>query len=151
MKETDRYQIKFIEASETHAVRHPVLREGLPLSSCIFDGDEDPSSFHLGVYDKDSLAGVVTIVERNNPVFEVEEQFQLRGMAVMPEYQGKGLGYSLVKAVEEEVIRRGRNFVWMNARKVALGFYKNMGYEITGEEFEIETAGPHYVMSKTLR
>ncbi|RAV30111.1 GNAT family N-acetyltransferase [Sinomicrobium soli] len=150
MKDASHYQVKFIDAARTYEVRHPVLREGLPLSSCIFEGDDDPGTFHLGVFDGDRLAGVVTLLERNNPVFDVHRQFQLRGMAVMPEYRGERLGYRLVRAAEEEVMRRSGSFIWMNARKVAIGFYEHIGYAITGEEFLIETAGPHYLMSRFL-
>lgn len=142
------YTIRHITGEETYPVRHPVLRAGLPLSTCRFEGDDATSTFHVGLYIDQTLAGVVTMLESRHTLFGAERQFQLRGMAVLPEFQKKGLGQVLVREAEEEVKKRGGNFIWMNARKVALPFYERLGYVITGTEFAIKTAGPHYVMYK---
>ncbi|MGS2760682.1 GNAT family N-acetyltransferase [Sinomicrobium sp. M5D2P9] len=148
MDKTVTYTIREISGEETYPVRHPVLRPGLPLSTCRFDGDDASATFHLGLYMEDKLAGVVTILENNHVLFEEEHQFQLRGMAVLQEFQKKGLGQVLVREAEKEVESRGGGFIWMNARKVAVKFYEKLGYRIAGDEFIVETVGPHYVMQK---
>ena len=146
MDTTVTYTIRQISGEETYPVRHPVLRTGLPLSSCRFDNDDAPTTFHIGLYVGRKLAGVVTILENKHAFFEEEHQFQLRGMAVLQEFQKKGLGQVLVREAEKEVENRGGGFIWMNARKVAVKFYEKLGYCVAGDEFIIETAGPHYVM-----
>ncbi|MBC9795946.1 GNAT family N-acetyltransferase [Sinomicrobium sp. FJxs] len=149
MEKTAFYTIKQIGAKETYPVRHPVLRKGLPLSTCEFDGDDDAATFHIGLYMGDRLAGVVTMLENDHALFKEERQFQLRGMAVLEEFQKQGLGQVLVRGAEEEVQKRGGHFIWMNARKIAVKFYEKLGYTIASDEFVIETAGPHYVMCKS--
>lgn len=151
MEETAFYTIRQIHAKETYPVRHPVLRPGLPVSTCNFDGDDAPGTFHIGVYIGEKLAGVVTMLESDHALFGEERQFQLRGMAVLDEFQKQGLGQVLVCEAEKEVEKKGGNFIWMNARKVAVKFYEKLGYAIASDEFIIETAGPHYVMYKPLK
>ncbi|WP_227871652.1 hypothetical protein [Flavobacterium kingsejongi] len=40
--------IKKITSEATYAVRQPVLRAGMPLESCIFDGDDLNTTEHFG-------------------------------------------------------------------------------------------------------
>ncbi|PZO22294.1 MAG: GNAT family N-acetyltransferase, partial [Flavobacteriaceae bacterium] len=62
----------------------------------------------------------------------------------------KGFGEALVKHAENDVRARGGKIIWFNAREVAVGFYKKLGYEIIGEPFDIADIGKHYVMYKKL-
>ena len=73
---------------------------------------------------------------------------QLRAMAVYPEYQGKGIGRLLVQAFEQYAWSNGYLKIILHARKVALGFYRSMGYFAYGDEF-IEVGIPHYMMEKS--
>ncbi|MBS1503675.1 MAG: GNAT family N-acetyltransferase, partial [Bacteroidetes bacterium] len=38
------------------------------------------------------------------------------------------------------------NYIWCNARKKALKFYTNMGFEVISDEFEVPNIGPHRVL-----
>lgn len=77
-------QLKPIRTSDTYVVRHPVLRNGLPLESCVFYRDDDSNTLHLGAYMGEKLVGVLTLLPNKANV-------QLRGMAVLHEMQKKGL------------------------------------------------------------
>lgn len=79
-----------ISAKETYAIRQPVLREGLQLSSCIFEGDDLPTTVHYGIYENNSIAGVISLYQIVNKLFTEKQQMQIRGMAVLPKYQKKG-------------------------------------------------------------
>jgi len=140
------YSIKQIPSKNTFAVRLPVLRPGKPVESCIFEGDDLPSTVHFGVFDDQNLAGIVSVFEVSTPLLLQQKQFQLRGMAVLDAYQKKGLGEKLVKAAEEYITTRGGEVIWFNAREIAVGFYNKMGCEIIGEPFTIGDIGIHYVM-----
>jgi len=144
------YTIKTISATETFAVRHPVLRPGKPVETCIFDGDTLPTTVHFGIFEDNTILGVVSIFEATHAFFTEEKQYQLRGMAVLPGYQKKGLGERLVLAAEEHARSHGGKRMWFNAREIALGFYRKMGYDITGVAFSIGDIGIHYVMHKPL-
>ncbi|WP_224489636.1 GNAT family N-acetyltransferase [Robertkochia flava] len=144
------YRISKITATEVLEVRHPVLREGRPRKDAIFDGDTDPETFHVGVYYRQILAGVVTLMKRPDPEGDEPNAYQLRGMGVNGGFRRLGVGMALVKAAETEVLKSGSCRIWMNAREKAVSFYLKLGYEIHGELFEIPGVGPHYRMKKTL-
>ena len=71
-------------------------------------------------------------------------------MAVLEEFQKKGIGHILLKHGEKLLKEKHVNIVWCNAREVALEFYKKNGYKITGNSFNIEDIGTHYAMYKNI-
>ena len=142
--------IKTISAEKTHLVRHPVLRPGLAVESCILPGDDLKTTIHLGAFDHGTLIGVCTILD--NPKdgrFKIPNG-QIRGMAVLSSIQNNGIGRLLVEAAERHAKSRGFEVIWMNARKGASGFYLKMGYRIEGSAFMVPIFGPHYRMKKSI-
>jgi GNAT superfamily N-acetyltransferase len=142
--------IKTISAETTHIVRHPVLRPGLAVESCILPGDELKSTIHLGAYDHKTLVGACTILDNPKDGPFTETNGQIRGMAVLGSTQNIGIGRLLVEKAEIHAKSRCFEVIWMNARKGAAGFYLAMGYQIEGSEFDVPIFGPHYVMKKQL-
>jgi len=120
---SSKIHIKTISAETTHIVRHPVLRPGMAIESCILPGDELKSTIHLGAYDQNTLLGVCTILNnpKNSP-FTVPNG-QIRGMAVRSSIQNNGLGRLLVNEAESHATSCGFHLLWMNDRKGASGFY----------------------------
>ena len=143
-------KIKQITTQETITVRHPVLREGKPIDSCYFDGDDSASTFHLGAFYENQLTGVITVLSNNLNTINLTNHYQIRGMAVLKEFQKKGIGEALVKHAENEIKKINGNIIWMNARIAAIGFYEKLGYIIKGKEFDIPEIGLHYTMIKYL-
>ncbi|HLA55265.1 MAG TPA: GNAT family N-acetyltransferase [Flavobacterium sp.] len=140
--------IKEITAAETYPVRHPVLRAGKPVESCRFEGDDKIGTKHFGVFDENELVGVASLFESASDLFDVGNQFQLRGMAVLERCQKKGFGVDLVKHAEAYARDNGGKIIWFNARIIAVPFYEKLGYRILGEPFDIADVGEHYVMYK---
>ncbi|MGK4567008.1 GNAT family N-acetyltransferase [Flavobacterium sp. 3HN19-14] len=140
--------IKEISASETIPLRHIVLRAGKPVESCRFDGDELPSTFHLGYFEEDNLIGIISVFENKNSEFPEEKQFQIRGMAVSPLHQKLGIGQKLVQYAETAIIKKRGEIIWFNARIAASEFYSKMNYHVSGNEFEIPDVGLHFLMFK---
>jgi ribosomal protein S18 acetylase RimI-like enzyme len=148
--ETPQITIKEITAKTAFDVRHPVLRTGKPLESCHFEGDDLPTTFHLGYYSDDQLVGVVTLMKNNHKTIANDHAFQLRGMAVLATFQKRGIGDALVKKAETMVVERGGELIWMNAREIAVRFYEKMNYAKHGVPFDIPKIGLHFVMMKVL-
>ena len=48
------------------------------------------------------------------------------------------------------VKQKGAKLLWFDARLIAVGFYKRLGFTIIGDQFEVPKVGPHYVMYKRL-
>ena len=140
--------IKSISALETHTVRHPVLRPGLPRKTCEFDGDESESTLHLGAFYDEKMVGVLTLMYNPDYATAQVPNVQLRGMGVLRAQRGQGIGAALVQAAEKQVQEKKIGLIWMNARLIAVPFYQKMGYSVNGAEFDIPVAGPHHYMTK---
>jgi ribosomal protein S18 acetylase RimI-like enzyme len=135
----------FITPHQTFEVRHPVLRKGKPLETCRFEGDEDPASFHLGIFESEKLVAVASFLNCQNPNFE-GVQMQLRGMAVLPEYRGRDFGETLYLTGLSLLKERKIDLLWFNAREVAKDFYEKYKAQIFGDPFWIPEIGKHYLM-----
>lgn len=143
-------KIKEITSGETFSVRHPVLREGKPIESCAFEGDNLSSTKHFGLFVDENLTAVVSVYQNNSSIFKNQNQFQIRGMAVLKDFQKKGFGEELVLCCEDYIKSKNGELIWFNARENAVPFYKKLGYEVFGEQFEIENVGIHYIMKKEM-
>jgi ribosomal protein S18 acetylase RimI-like enzyme len=142
--------IRKITAAASYPVRHEVLRKGKPIDACRFEGDDLPTTQHYGLFEDDSLQGIISVFETSNPLFKETRQKQIRGMAVLEHNQGKGYGKQLVQYCEEVLHHSDCELIWFNAREIAKGFYQKLGYTIQGTPFNIEGIGIHYVMWKKL-
>ena len=97
-------KIQEIHFQETFPVRHCVLRQGKPLESCFFDGDDNESTVHFGLFDQQECIGVASIFKNKNASFKNDVQYQLRGMAVLEHFQKKGFKFTILDKTEEEKI-----------------------------------------------
>ena len=143
-------EIKRIASKDTFLVRQPVLRAGKPIESCVFDGDDLETTVHFGLFYDENLAGVISVFENKNDIFNDAFQMQIRGMAVLEQYQKKGYGNFLINSIEEYAKSQKASLVWFNARESAVAFYEKLNYTIVGSAFEIKDIGIHYIMYKHL-
>ncbi|WP_461450991.1 GNAT family N-acetyltransferase [Mucilaginibacter sp.] len=143
--------IKFITPTDLLPVRNVVLREGkLTNEECRFPTDETEGAFHLGYFQDNILATVVSLHPQNYGEIK-GVGYQLRGMATLADYRGKGLGKLIVDHAIVILRQKGANYIWCNARKIASKFYGDCGFEAISDEFEIKGIGPHYVMCRMLK
>ena len=145
------FTAQFITVAHAHRVRHQILRPGKPFKAAFFKGDNDKTSIHLGVLVQQVPVGVVSLMRTHNAYFKKSNQYQLRGMAVLENYQRNGLGQLLIKKSEQTALEKGANLIWMNAREKASPFYLKCGYKIQGVPFLIKDVGIHYLMYKNLK
>jgi ribosomal protein S18 acetylase RimI-like enzyme len=138
--------IRFIPVEDTLAIRNDILRGGkLTLNQCRFPGDENPESFHLGYFVEDKLVCIATFHSQNYKEYP-GKGYQLRGMATLEEYRGRGIGNQLVNFAIVYLRGQKANYIWCNARKNALKFYADLGFEVISDEFEVPVIGPHRVL-----
>ena len=136
-------------ARELIELRNAVLRAGLPRELAEFSGDDDPTSLHFAAEDAGLIIGCVTL---HRSKWNGEPAWQLRGMAVAPSHQNRGIGGELVTAAEEAILKASDmpRLLWCNARVPALRFYTRLGWKVVSEEFEIPHSGPHVKMVRRL-
>lgn len=143
--------IRFITTEQTIPLRSAVLREGLPIEESHFDGDDDPTTFHLGYFTKENELACILTCKKDNHGKLPKDAYRLRGMATHPDHRRKGFAAELLNAAIEHVKNQiGIEYLWFNARTVAFPFYEAMGFEFMSDEFDIPTAGPHREMFKLL-
>ena len=143
--------IKKISAEKTHAIRNRMLRQGRPIEECVFDGDKDPKTIHLGAYIEHKLVGVLSAYQKSTSAFDVKESYQIRGVAVLTTAHRKGIGRALMAHIEQILQQRKIDLIWLNARIKVVDFYTSLAYNQKGNAFEIEGIGTHYCFYKKLK
>jgi len=128
-----------------------MLRQGRPVEDCVFEGDYDPSTIHLGAFVDNKLVGVLSAYQKNSTAFDISESYQIRGVAVLTIAHRKGIGRALMTHIEKLLKQKKINSIWLNARISALDFYIALAYCQKGDAFEIEGIGTHYCFYKTLK
>jgi GNAT superfamily N-acetyltransferase len=145
--EINAIRIERVPAEKIMDLRHRVLRAGLPRDTAIFPGDSDRQTVHIAALDAGKVVGCATV--QVNP-WKGQRACQLRGMAVDPAYQRQGIGRMLLAEVEQAAAEKCVEILWANARVPAAEFYRKHGWEIASAEFDIPTAGPHFMMIRRL-
>lgn len=136
-----------IKAVDTHPIRHKMLRPNGSIEDCVFQGDSDELTFHLGAFVDKKLVSVASFYFEKHPTFPETYQYRLRGMATLPEYQGQGLSSALLRTAFPVIKQNQCTLLWCNAREKAMGFYQNVGFKPSGELFTIQNIGKHILMS----
>lgn len=136
-----------IKSIDTYPIRHKMLRPNGTIEDCMFQGDNDELTFHLGAFVDKKLVSVASFYFERHPVFSDAYQYRLRGMATLPEHQGRGLSSALLRTAFPVIKQNQCTLLWCNAREKALGFYTKVGFKATGELFTIQNIGKHMLMS----
>ena len=89
----------------------------------------------IRVYEDDETHTVVGFIHAEAyQLLYKEPGFNILGLAVLPEYQHRGIGMQLLQAVEAEAAVRNYRFIRLNSgeqRKEAHAFYEHCGYSCT--------------------
>lgn len=137
--------VRTITPEQARPIRSAILRPGYPSSYSIYPGDDNPDTFHAGAFIGDHLVGIATVFHENFPQLNLADGWRLRGMAVIPEYQRKGVGKALIDACLSYLLKIQGGMIWCNARLDAMPFYRAMGFQTLGEVFDIPESGPHTI------
>ena len=144
------FEIRKITAETTFIVRNPVLRPNQPIENCRFEGDDLHTTTHFGYFNEEKLVGILSVFQKTNDCWQSKNQIQLRGMAVLADFQKKGIGEELIKKVIEFAQNNQVELIWFNAREKAVSFYEKLGFHKKGTAFEITGIGTHYLMYQKL-
>ncbi|RYX83518.1 N-acetyltransferase [bacterium] len=145
------FEVREVTSAQTLPLRTKVLRPGCEPDEALFAGPMPPDARHFAAFDGDEIVGVGFIVRVKAPFDDEPNAWMLRGMAVDPDKQGQGIGTAVVRYTVEEANLEGVKLFWFNARRQAVGFYRRLGFESIGEEFEIVGVGPHLRMFRWLQ
>jgi len=130
------------EWSQYYDLRYRVLRQpwNQPVGS-ERDALENQAK-HFAAFEEANLVGV-------GRLDHVEARiYQIRFMAVEPGCQSKGIGASLMKAIEMDAWNSGAVEIILHAREQALGFYQKLGYALVEPSHLLFGEIQHFLMKK---
>lgn len=125
-------------------LRYRVLRKPLGLQFTKEQLEAEKNETHLAVMLQETLIGCVLLAAQDKLTVK------LRQMAIESDFQGQGVGKSLLKYAESVALQKGFQKIILHARENAVGFYQQSGYRVVGQPF-IEVTLPHARMEKLLR
>lgn len=137
---------------DTYSIRQKVLVPDHDLQKAKFEGDDDEDiSFHLGAFIDGKLVSVASFFYERNSLFPDLHQYQLRGMATLPEFQNRGLSRELLTMAFPIIKQNFCSLLWCNAKTSAVGFYEKVGFQKLNDNiFEVPEIGPHLLMFKQI-
>ncbi|MBK0404482.1 GNAT family N-acetyltransferase [Adhaeribacter sp. BT258] len=106
---------------------------------------DDESAIHAMLLDAESQAAGVCRLH-----FESAAEGQLRFMAIREDLQGQGLGKYLMHYLEEKARAAGCKYLTLQARELAVNFYKKHGYKVIKKTHLLFGSIQHYQMEKQL-
>jgi len=68
----------------------------------------------------------------------------------LEQFRHQGLSSALLKMGFPIIKQNLCNLVWCNARENAIGYYKKVGFEEVGDNFDIPDVGVHKLMVRNL-
>ncbi len=149
------FVVRRITLEQAIPVRLDVLRRGTPSQDANYDGDAEPTTAHIGAVVADHLPSVVatsTWLMRPWSADPTRGAVQLRGMAVLDDFQNTGVGAALIAAGIAHALASNATYVWAKARDSALYFYERRGFTVDGDQFMEPASGvPHHLVVLELR
>lgn len=141
------YELRRVSADATladaHAVRRAVFisEQGVP-EGVEMDG-RDAAATHFVVYNDGAAVATARFRVVGSDTGKAER------VAVRSAHRGEGLGTWLMDAVEAEATDRSCSSVVLHSQTTVEEFYRKLGYETVGEEFD-QAGIPHVEMVKEL-
>lgn len=118
-----------------------VDEQGVPESIEMDDKDDEATHFLV----RDDGKPVATARTR----FVDDETVKVERVAVLESHRGEGLGREIMDATERHAVEHGATRALLHGQRRVESFYRSIGYETVGEEFE-EAGIPHVEMVKPL-
>lgn len=122
--------------------RQSLLRPMQSIETCVFDGDEAPDADHLVARIDDEVVGVASVVPSARPGGPGDGR-RIRMVGVVPDHRGDGIGVELTAACVGRAVVRGASEVWLSSRSHLVGWYRAMGFDVVGPEYDKPPVGPH--------
>ncbi|MHC4230859.1 MAG: GNAT family N-acetyltransferase [Planctomycetota bacterium] len=135
----DDFTVSVVSWSDRQAELIYVRREEQNVPESIEIDGKDPDCFHVLACDG---AGTPIGTAR------LTKSGKIGRMAVLPEYRGLGVGARMLRTIIDYGISKGIADFHLSAQTSAVGFYKKMGFEPYGEEFQ-EAGIKHINMRQT--
>lgn len=140
-----------INAKETYALRHQILRPYQTLADCAYPLDDEATSYHVGAWLEQDLIGVGSLLREAQDGTTDNNSWRIRGMAVLDTARGHGVGGHILQALIDYASSQAKpGNIWCNGRTTVQGFYEHFGFVQHGPIFNLPAIGPHVLLIKTI-
>jgi predicted GNAT family N-acyltransferase len=140
-----------ISATETHDLRHRILRPHEPKSFRAHPSDTAAGALHVGGFLNGRLIGIGSIAPESRGNATQLTSWRIRGMAVEAEMRGNGVGGKILQALIGHASAQSLPAeIWLHGRANVKGFYERFGFTQEGDLFDQPNTGLHALMVKTL-
>ncbi|MBP6532001.1 MAG: GNAT family N-acetyltransferase [Bacteroidia bacterium] len=133
------------DLSEYYRIRYEILRKPWNQSSATTKDDTEHLSVHLLVKDEKGIAVATGRMQFNSPT-----EAQIRSMAVIDGYQGKGIGSLIIQHLEKIAVSKNIKQIFLDSRENAVSFYLKNGYEVEAPSYLMFGEIKHFRMIKNL-
>ena len=107
--------------------------------------DDEDECVHAMICDEKNEAIAVCRLQMNSA-----DEAQIRFMGVRDDQQGKGVGKIIMNYLEKKAKEKGATTMILQAREIALEFYKKQGYILVEKSHLMWGKIQHYLMRKSL-
>ncbi len=152
-------------------IRHASIDDSLEISTVIYKSFKEYESFYTPKAFKATTPSVDEIKVRlkEGPIWIAlesniivgaisavarDEGLHIRGLSVLPEKRGKGIGHLLLEEVEKYAINKGFERIFLSTGtflKPAIHLYKNLGFQPTDDGPQYLHGTELFIMDKILR
>ncbi|SDD04580.1 GNAT family N-acetyltransferase [Natrinema hispanicum] len=132
-----------VKREDAFAVRHTVFVEEQDVDEELEYDTHDETATHFVAYDGDEPIGAARLREYEDDIGKVER------VAVRTSRRNAGIGRALMERLEKQAEAIGFDTLTLHSQTQAADFYRTLGYERRGAEFE-EAGIPHVEMRKSL-
>ncbi len=105
----------------------------------------EDSSIHAMLIDDDNIPVAVGRLHLNKP-----DEAQMRYMAVAEQERGKKYGDRILRYLEQVAKKRNCTSIILQARDIAVNFYKRNGFVVKEKSFLMWDEIQHYLMEKKI-
>lgn len=133
------------DLKEYYRIRYEVLRKPWNQPENTTKDDTESTSTHILVKSNDGNAIATGRMQYNST-----EEAQIRSMAVIDSYRGKGIGSQMISYLEVVAKKKNIKTILLDAREKAVDFYLQNGYEIVGPSYLLFGEIKHFRMKKSI-
>lgn len=128
-----------------YLLRYEVLRKPWEQPFGSEKDANEANSIHIMACDEENNVLGVCRLQFNSPT-----EAQLRFMGVKENTQGLGIGKKLIAYAEEKAKQQGATKIILQAREIAVEFYRKCGYSVVEKSFLMWDKIQHYLMEKNI-